>query len=69
VKIGVRQLHLGLDAPRSHDRQIRRRLDQIFEQRRLTDPGLPPYDQCAALTGTNRIEQPVEQRTFACPPT
>ena len=39
------QLHLGLHAHRPHDGQLRRRLDEVLQQRRLPDPGLAPQNQ------------------------
>ena len=41
----VGQLHLGLHPHRPDDGEIRRRLDQVLQQRRLPDPGLAPQDQ------------------------
>ena len=40
MQAGVGHLHLQLHPSRPHDRQIRCRLDQVFEQRRFPDPGL-----------------------------
>ena len=47
--------------------QIRRRLDQVLEQRRLPDPGLPrrTSDRLSPRRGT---EQPVQQRALIDPP-
>jgi hypothetical protein len=45
MQTGVGQLHLGLHPDRPRDLDVRRRLDQVLQQRRLPDPGLAPQDQ------------------------
>jgi hypothetical protein len=64
----VRELHLGLHPHRPHHRQIRRRLKQVFQQRGLPDPGLPPQHQRPTLTPADVLEQSVQQRALAIPP-
>ena len=61
------QLHLGLHPHRPHDGQIRRRLDQVLQQRRLPDPGLALQHQRPALALADRRDQPVQQRALAGP--
>jgi hypothetical protein len=45
----------------------RRLLDQVVEQGRLAHPGLPAHHQDPALTGADRVEEPVQQVTFTAP--
>ena len=49
------QLHLGLHAHRPHDGQVRRRLDQVVQQRRLADSGLASSEPA---TGSRRRGRP-----------
>ena len=49
-------------------RQVRRRLDQVLEQRRLPDPGLAPQDQRPALALADVREQRVQHRALVGPP-
>ena len=64
-----RQLHLGLDAHRAQQRDVRRRCDRVLEQRRLPDARLPPQDQHAAAAGPRGVEQPVQRRELVSPTT
>jgi len=45
MEAGERQLHVRLDSHRPDDVRIRRRRDQVLQQRRLADPGLTPQHQ------------------------
>ena len=67
MQAGVSQLHLRLHPYRPDDRQIRRRRDQVFQQRRLPDPGLTAQHQRPALAAADRRDQVVEQRALARP--
>ena len=62
------QLHLGLDPHRPRDGQVRRRLDQVLQQRRLPDPGLAPQDQRPALAPADVVDQAVQQGALVGPP-
>jgi hypothetical protein len=64
-----RELHLGLDAHRAQQREVRRRFDRVLEQRRLPDPRLPPQDQHAAPAAPCFVEQPVQRRQLVSPTT
>jgi hypothetical protein len=64
-----RQLHLGFDAHRAQQREVRRRFDRVLEQRRLPDARLPPQDQHAAAAGSRVGEQPVQRRELVAPTT
>ena len=63
----VGQLHLGLHPHRPDDGEIRRRLDQVLQQRRLPDPSLAPQNQRAALALPDRPDEPVQQGALASP--
>jgi hypothetical protein len=67
VQPGVGQLHLRLDPCRMRRPAARRLLDQVVEQGRLAHPGLPAHHQDPALTGADRVEEPVQQVTFTAP--
>ena len=67
VQTRVGQLHLGLHPHRADDGEIRRRVDQVLQQRRLPDPGLAPQNQRAALALPDRPDQPVQQGALASP--
>ena len=67
MQAGEGQLHIRLDPHRPHDGRIRRRRDQVFQQRRLADPGLSPQHQRPALTAPDRRDQVIQQRAFASP--
>ena len=69
METGVGQLHLRLHPHRPDDRQIRRRRDQVFQQRRLPDPSLAAQHQRLALAAADRRDQVVEQRALARPAT
>lgn len=65
MQAGEGQLHLRLHPHRSDDGQIRRRFDQVFEQRRLPDPSLAPQHQRPAVAAADRRDQVVQQRALA----
>jgi hypothetical protein len=54
LQAGVRQLHLRLNPHRPNDGQLRRRLDQVLQQRRLPDPSLPSQNQRSTLSAADR---------------
>ena len=62
-----RELHLPLDTGGPRDPETRRRLDRVFQQRRLTDPRLASHNQRTALPTARRLEQPVEHLALAAP--
>jgi hypothetical protein len=61
VQAGEGQLHLGLDAHRLHDGQVRRCRDQELQQRRLPDSGFAPNHQRSALASADGGKQLVQQ--------
>ena len=67
MQAGEGQLHVRLHPHRPHDGQIRRRRDQVLQQRRLPDPGLAAQHQRPALAATDRRDQVVQQRALARP--
>ena len=64
----VGQFHLGLDPDGAHQGHVRRRGDQVLQQRRLPDPGLAPQDQRAALSAADVADQSVQHGALARPP-
>ena len=64
---GVGQLHVRLHPHRPHDRQIRRRRDQVLQQRGLADPSLAAQHQRPALTAADGRDQLVQQRALTRP--
>jgi hypothetical protein len=64
---GVGQLHVRLHPHRPDDGQIRRGRGQVFQQRRLADPGLAAQHQRPALAAADRRDQLVQQRALAPP--
>jgi hypothetical protein len=68
VQPGVDQLHLRLDTGGMRHPAAGRLLGQVVQQRRPAHPGLPTHHQDPALTGVDRVEELVQQVTFA-PPT
>ena len=62
-----RELHLRLDARRSHDAARRRAAQQVLQQRGLAYAGFAAQDQHAALTHSDAGEQPVQRFALAAP--
>ena len=60
MQTGVRQLHLRLRPDCPEDGEIRRRVDEVLKQRRLSDPGLASQDQRPPLTATYGRDHVVE---------
>ena len=67
MQAGEGQLDIRLDPHRPDDGGIRRRSDQVFQQRRLSDPGLAPQHQRPALTAPDRRDQLIQQRALLRP--
>src|SRR4051812_41169446 len=67
MQAGEGQLHVRLDPHRPDDGRIRRRRDQVLQQRRLSDPGLAPQHQRPTLTAPDRRDQVIQQRALARP--
>ena len=67
METGVSELHLRLDPHRSENGQVRRRPDQVLEQRRLADPSLTAHHQRGTLSPADRTDQRVEQRALVGP--
>jgi hypothetical protein len=59
------ELHLRLDAGRPDDGEVRRRLNQVLQQRRLPDAGLAAQHQSAALAPPDVPDQPVQRAALA----
>jgi hypothetical protein len=67
MQTGERQLHVRLHPHRPDEGQVRRRRDQVFQQRRLPDPSLAPQHERPALAAADRRDQVVQQRALASP--
>src|SRR5262249_37525643 len=67
MEAGIRQLHLRLRPDCPEDREIRRRVDNVPQQRRLPHPGLTPQDQRPALAAADRRDHIIEYHALASP--
>ena len=67
METGVSQLHLRLHPCRADDGELRRRREQVPQQRRLAHPRLAAQHQRPALAAADRRDQVVQQRTLARP--
>jgi hypothetical protein len=61
MQAGEGQLHIGLHTDRPRDGLLRCRIDQVFQQRRLPDPGVAPQDQRPTPAAADVREQAVQQ--------
>jgi hypothetical protein len=68
MQAGVGQLHLRLRPYRPHDLEVRRRVDQVLQQRRLADPGLATQNQRPTLAAADVSDQAVQQGALSGPP-
>ena len=66
VQPGERQFHLRLDAGGAHHPAAGRVPGQVVEQRRLAHARLAVHHQGPALTGADRLHQPVEHLHTRC---
>lgn len=64
----VGQLHLRLDAGRTHHPQVDRGSEHVVEQGGLAHPGLAAHHDRATAAGADLAEQAVEERAFAFAP-
>ena len=64
---GEGQFHLRLDTHSTSHPTARGVLDQVLQQCRLAHARLPAHYQRPALTGANRVQEPVQQVAFAAP--
>jgi hypothetical protein len=63
-------LHLGPHTRRARHHLTRRRpLNHVLQQGGLAHPRLPAHHQRPALTGANRLQQPIQRLALAAPPT
>jgi hypothetical protein len=60
MQAGVCQLHLRLHPDRPDDGRILRLPRDVFQERRLPDPGLSPHDQRPALPSADIPDEPGE---------
>ena len=67
VQARERQLHLGLDPDGPLDGQVRRRCDQVLQQRRLPDPRLAANHQRPTRAPADVLDQAVQQSALVSP--
>jgi hypothetical protein len=65
---GVRELHLGLRARRSHDAAARRLVRHVLQQRGLADASLAAQHQHRASAGAQASQQLIQRFALAPPP-
>ena len=68
MEAGVCQLHLRLHADGANDVEILRRLDEVLEQGRLTDPGLASQDERSAFALPDSGDRGLEHGGLIGPP-
>src|SRR5271170_4498381 len=64
---GERELHLRLDTDGARHHALRRVIDQVIQQRRLTHTRLATQHKYLALTRPHSVDQPVEQPALSVP--
>jgi hypothetical protein len=67
VHPGEGELHLRLDTHSTRHPAARGVLHQVVQQRRLAHARVTAHHQGPALTGANRVEEPVQHVAFAAP--
>jgi hypothetical protein len=67
MQSGEGQLHLRMHAGRPCYPASARPFGQVIQQHRLAHAGIAAHHQHPALTGADRVNQPVEHVAFAVP--
>jgi hypothetical protein len=67
LQAGVREFHLGLDAPRTADTAAVGILRDIAKQSRLPDPGFPSKHENARLAFPGPVQESGEPLLFLAP--